>query len=558
MLRTSRQAPADAELVSHRLLLRAGMVQQLAAGIYSFLPLGWRAVQKIEQIVREEMDREGAQELNLPILQPIEVWETSGRNEAFGQTLFVFEDRREHRMALGPTHEEAVSVAAAGYIQSYRDLPFNVYQIQDKFRDEARPRAGVIRGREFRMKDAYSFDADWDGLDVTYRRMYDAYARIFERCGVPAISVLADSGAIGGKDSQEFIYLTEAGEDEILLCPDCGYAANAERAEFRIPPAAAEEPQAVTEVETPGVKTIEDLATFLDIAEAKTLKAVFYEADGEPVFVAIRGDLDVNEIKLKNALKAKELAVMAEDAVKRHGLVAGSAGPAGLKDIRVVADHSGVEAPNLVTGANRDGWHLMNVNHGRDWNADLIAEIALARTGSACINCGAGLETRRGVELGHVFKLGTVYSEAFDIRYLDQEGNPQPAVMGCYGIGTTRLLAAVIEANCDDKGIIWPAQVAPFQVHLVGLNLDRPEVRDKADGLYAVVKQAGLEVLYDDREESPGVKFNDADLLGMPVRLTIGPRSLERGGVELKARGSSDAEVVPVISCVAAVRALLV
>ena len=557
MVRTARQAPADAELASHRLLLRAGMIQQLAAGIYSFLPLGWRAVQKIEQIVREEMDREDAQELMLPILQPIDIWERSKRNEAFGRTLFVFEDRREHKMALGPTHEEAVSMAAAGYVQSYRDLPFNVYQIQDKFRDEARPRAGIMRGREFRMKDAYSFDAGWDGLDVTYQRMYYAYTRIFQRCGVPAIPVLADSGAIGGKDSQEFIFLTEAGEDEILLCPSCGYAANAERAEFRIPPVADEEPMPQGEVETPGVKTIEALAFFLKIPAARTLKAVFYEADGQPVFVAIRGDLDVNEIKLKNTLKAKDLAVMTDDAVKRHRLVAGSAGPVGLTGMRVVADRSGVEAANLVTGANRDGWHLTNVNHGRDWRADLVAEIALAREGSACIQCGAGLEVNRGVELGHVFKLGTVYSEAFDIKYLDQEGNPQPTVMGCYGIGTTRLLASVVEANFDEKGIVWPAEVAPFDVHLVGLNLDRPEVREQADNLYRSLKAASLEVLYDDREESPGVKFNDADLLGMPVRLTIGPRSLERGGVEVKARSSAEPEIVAVSETVSAVRHLL-
>ncbi|HEX6030425.1 MAG TPA: proline--tRNA ligase [Tepidiformaceae bacterium] len=544
MLKTLREAPAEAEMPSHRLLLRAGLVVPLAAGLYSFTPLGWRVFKRVETIIREEMDRAGGQEIHLPALHPIELWEESGRAEAMGATLFRLEDRRERVFALGPTHEEVVSVLAGRNIQSYRDLPVTLYQIQTKFRDETRPRGGLIRLREFTMKDAYSFDPDWDSLDASYKAAFDAYVRIFARAGVPVIPVAADSGAIGGKDSQEFIYLTPNGEDEVLICPGCGYAANAEKADFRRPPPAAANPKAIERVHTPGQKTIADLAKFLGVDEKQTAKAVFYRVDNKPVFVAIRGDLDVNEVKLKNALKAKDVEPMDEQMVRNAGLVAGSAGPVGITTMMIVADSSVVEATNLVAGANENDWHLVNTNYGHDWNADVVADIALAREGDACAQCGTALEVRRGIEMGHVFKLGTMYSEAFDVDYLDEQGERHPCVMGCYGIGLERLLAACIEANHDENGIMWPAQVAPYDVHVVALNLDQEAVQSALEGLERELEAAGLSALVDDRDESAGIKFKDADLLGIPWRVTVSPRALEKGGVELRNRRSGETGVV--------------
>ncbi|MCY3602253.1 MAG: proline--tRNA ligase [Chloroflexi bacterium] len=544
-LKTLREAPAEAELPSHRLLLRAGLVMPLAAGLYCFTPLGWRAMQRVEELVREEMNRAGAQELRLPALQPVELWEQSGRNEIFGDVLYRVSDRRERDFVLAPTHEEAVSALAASQVQSYRDLPVTLYQFQQKFRDEPRPRGGLIRLREFCMKDAYSFDPDWETLDESYQAMFDAYARIFARAEVPAVPVEADSGAIGGKDSQEFIYLNENGEDEVLLCSSCGYAANAEKATFRAEPPVAAEPAPVERVDTPGVGTIASLAAFLGVEERQTVKAVFYAADGEPVFVAIRGDLEVNETKLRNLLKAVELEPMDDAAVARHGLVAGSASPVGLEGMRVVADTSAREAVNLVGGANEPDAHLLNLNYGRDWTATLVDDIALAEGGHRCLSCEGTLDVRSGMELGHVFKLGSTYAEALDVRYLDGEGERHHAVMGCYGIGVDRLLAAVLEANHDEDGIMWPATLAPFDVHVVVLGGDKPEVEEALGELEAALEAAGLEALVDDRDESPGAKFKDADLLGMPVRLTVSPRALGQGGIELQARASGEREVVP-------------
>jgi prolyl-tRNA synthetase len=435
LLKTLREAPAEAETPSHQLLLRAGLVSQLAAGLYSFTPVGWRVFRKAENIIREEMDRSGAQEIHLPAIHPIELWEESGRAAAMGATLFRLEDRRERMFALGPTHEEVVSVLASKNIQSYRDLPVTLYQIQTKFRDEVRPRGGLIRLREFTMKDAYSFDKSWEALDASYKAAYNAYIRIFERASVPVIPVEADSGAIGGKDSQEFIYLTPNGEDSVLVCPQCGYAANVEKADFARPPAVPAEPAPLERVHTPGQKTIADLAKFLGIEERQTAKAVFFRADGKPVFVVIRGDLDVNEIKLKNALKAMDVEPMDEATVTRAGLVAGSASPVGLTGMTVVADTSIAEAANLVAGANEDDWHLKNTNYSRDWQADIVADIALARGGDSCGRCGAALEVQRGIEMGHVFKLGTMYAEALDVLFENEAGERRHAVMGCYGIG---------------------------------------------------------------------------------------------------------------------------
>lgn len=557
MLKTLREPPAEAELASHKLLLRAGLIVPLAAGLYCFTPLGWRVVRRIENIIREEMDRSGAQEIHLPALHPIELWEQSGRADAMGETLFRLADRKERGFALGPTHEEVVSFLAGRKIQSYRDLPVTLYQIQTKFRDEPRPRGGLVRLREFTMKDAYSFDTGWDTLDASYDAAFNAYVRIFERAGVPVIPVAADSGAIGGKDSQEFIFLTEDGEDEVLLCPGCGYAANAEKADFTPPPALEGEPLPVEKVATPGQRTIAELAAFLGIEERQTVKAVFYKADNKPLFVAIRGDLDVNEIKLKNALKATELEPMDDATVKALGLVAGSASAVGLKGMPILADPSAVNAPNLVAGANEDGFHLLNTNHGRDWQADIVASIALARRGDACATCGTALETRRGMEMGHVFKLGTLYSEAMGVQYLDENGERKPVVMGCYGIGVERMLAAVIEAHHDDNGIAWPPEVAPFDVHIVALNLDQEPVQSALADVEERLTKAGLSAIIDDRDDSAGIKFKDADLIGMPVRLTVSPRALEKGGVEFRNRETGETSVTPLDDVVAACRAVL-
>lgn len=453
-------------------------------------------------------------------------------------------------MVLGPTHEEAITDLVRRNVQSYRDLPRLLYQIQTKFRDEPRPRGGLVRVREFIMKDLYSFDAGWEGLDASYRRMSEAYLRVFARCAIPVVPVRADSGAIGGKESEEFLFLTPIGEDTALLCPACGYAANQEKAEFRLPPVPPEEPRPRAEVATPGQKTIADLAHFLGVPASRTLKAVFYRAGGRPVFVAIRGDLDVNEVKLANALGTAELELLPDEDVRRLGLVAGSASPVGLSGVMVVADESAL-APNLAAGANMPDVHLVNVNHGRDWSADLVTDIALARAGAACTACGAALEEHRGIEMGHIFKLGTRYSEAMGAVFLDQDGESRPVIMGCYGMGLGRMLAAAVEAHHDDRGIVWPDELAPYRVQLVALNLDRDDVRSAAEELYAALTAAGVDVLYDDRPESAGVKFNDADLLGLPWRLTVSPRTLERQSVELKARTASTSESVPYADAVA-------
>ncbi|MCH8995342.1 MAG: proline--tRNA ligase [Chloroflexi bacterium] len=549
--RTLRQAPAEAETPSHTLLLRAGLVQQLAAGIYSFLPLGWRALRKIEQIIREEMDAVDGQEVRMPVLQPVELWEESGRRESYIPPLLVVKDRRERELALGPTHEEVVTDIFRKQVQSYRTLPALVYQIQTKFRNEVRARGGLIRLREFIMMDLYSFDADWESLDRTYDALFQAYGKAFDRCGLPTIAVHADSGGIGGKDSQEFMFLTAVGEDHVLICERCGYAANTEKADHRKRALPPEEPLPLEEVATPGMKTINDLAKFLSVPVGKTLKAVFYAAEGEPVFVAIRGDLAVNETKLRNALGGAELRLMDDREVEAVGLVAGSASPLGVKEaakrpIRVVADDSVVSAPNLVGGANKPDVHVRNLNYERDWQADIVADISLAREGNACPHCDDGeLTMQRGIEVGHVFKLGTVYSEKMGATFLDKDGQQRPAVMGCYGIGLDRLLASVIEANHDEQGIVWPASVAPFAVHLVALSPDRAGVREIAERLYAELGERGVEVLYDDRDESPGVKFSDADLLGMPLRVTVSPRTLEKDSIELKRRTESETTLVP-------------
>jgi prolyl-tRNA synthetase len=550
--RTLRQAPADAETPGHQLLLRAGLVQQLAAGIYAMLPIGWRAMRNVERVIRDEMDAAGGQEVRLPSLQPLELWATSGRLQTYIPTPFVLKDRRDRELVLAPTAEEVITEVFKRQVQSYRELPVLAYQIQNKFRNEVRSRGGLIRLREFVMKDAYSFHADWDDLGRTYDAMFQAYHNIFRRCGVDAIAVYADSGGIGGKDSQEFMHLTEVGEDQVLICGNCGYAANEEKADHKKRDLPHEDPLPLEEVATPGQKTIDDLVAFLGVPHDRTLKAVFYAANKEPVFVAIRGDLAVNETKLRNALGGADVRLMDDKEVEAVGLVAGSASPVGLNDrakrsVRIVADDSVLQSHNLVAGANKPDVHLRNVNYERDWHADIVTEISLAREGNVCAQCGSGtLGVQRGIEIGHIFKLGVVYSETLDASFLDHEGKQQRPVMGCYGIGVDRLLATVVEANHDDRGIIWPAEIAPFAVHLVALKPDDSDVRQAANVLYDELLLRGVSVLYDDREESPGVKFADADLLGMPLRVTVSPRTLESASIELKRRSEKETTLVPV------------
>jgi prolyl-tRNA synthetase len=560
LTKTLRQDPGEAETVSHRLMLRAGMMQQVAAGVYTYLPLALRALHRIERIIREEMDAAGGQEVRMPTLQPIETWAETGRDAAFGANLFHLHDRRERELVLAPTHEEVVTAIARASVESYRDLPRTIYQIQTKFRDEPRPRAGLMRGREFEMKDAYSFHAGAEDLDATYQRMREAYRSIFRRCGLPTLEVEADSGAIGGKDSHEFIMPAESGEDTVLLCPPTGYAANVERA-TSIPPRAPEpEPAPMELVSTPGIKTIEELCGLLGIEPVQTLKAVFYNADGAIVLATIRGDLAVNEVKLKNLLKVRELRLATPEESVTAGLTPGSTSPVGLPErlgVRRIGDTTITQGTNFAAGANREGYHYKNVNYPRDFQVDEVADIATAQAGHQAPGGGGVLEAHRGIEVGHVFKLGTFFSERIGAVYTDEAGAQHPMIMGCYGIGVSRVLAAAIEQNHDEKGIIFPAPIAPFAVHLVALNPDQPAVAEAAEALYAALGAAGHEVLYDDRVESAGVKFNDADLLGLPVRVVVSPRNLKGGVVELKRRRDGATEQVPPADAPAAVAAML-
>jgi len=544
--KTQREIPAEADTVSHQLLLKAGMISQVAAGVYSYLPLAWRVLKKIENIIRDEMDKAGGQELMMPVLQPLELWQETGRDLAFGKGLFTLSDRRERKLALGPTHEEVITKLVSSNVQSYRDLPLMLYQIQTKFRDEPRPRAGLIRVREFTMKDLYSFDTDEDGLDQSYNKMLQAYRNIYSRCGLPVLLVEADSGAIGGKDSHEFMVIAEGGEDEIIYCPGCQYAANADKAESIKSKIDSEEPLPREEVDTPGMATIEEVSSFLKVPQSHTLKAVFYIADRKLVFVVIRGDIEVNEVKLKNSLGCVDLRLASEAEVIEAGIVAGSASPIGISGIKIIADDSITSGTNFIAGANKPDTHFRNVNYPRDFKADIVADIAKARAGEECPRCGGKLSSTHGIEVGHIFKLGTFLSEKLGALFINQSGVSQPIVMGCYGIGLGRLLAAAIEQNHDDKGIIWPLPIAPYHIYLCPLYLENPQVAATAESLYAELEAQGLEVLFDDRNDSPGVKFNDADLLGIPLRVTISPRTLESNSVEIKRRSEKETELVPV------------
>ncbi len=542
--KTQREIPAEADIISHQLLLRAGMINQVATGVYSYLPLAWRVLKKIENIVRDEMNKAGGQELTLPVLQPLELWQETGRDQTM-DNLFKLSDRRERPLVLGPTHEEVLTQLVSHHIQSYRDLPKLLYQIQVKFRDEQRPRGGLIRAREFHMKDLYSFDADEAGFEKSYQKMQQAYKNIYDRCGLPSMMVEADSGAIGGKESHEFMFLAESGENDIIYCPTGDYAANAEKAESVKEKIDGGEPFPLEEVATPGMTSIEDVSGFLSILPNRTLKAVFYIADGEFIFVVIRGDLAVNDIKLQNALHCRELRLATEAEVIEAGIVPGSASPVGVTGMRIIADDSVPATSNLVGGANKPDTHVRNVNYGRDFTAEIVTDITLTRVGDTCPKCGTKLESTRGIEVSHIFKLGTLYSDKLGANYVDENGESHPIIMGCYGIGLGRLMASAVELNHDDKGIIWPLPIAPYHVYLCPLYREDTDVSEIAEKLYSELESEGIEVLFDDRQESPGVKFNDADLLGIPIRITVSPRTLDKASVEIKLRSEKDSVLIP-------------
>jgi prolyl-tRNA synthetase len=540
---TLRDDPAEAEMVSHRLLLRAGYLRQLGSGIYSLLPLGKRVSDRVEQVIREEINAIGGQEMEMPVVHPAEVWKESGRYFKIGPELLRFKDRGERDMVLAFTHEEVVALLLRDIVQSYRQLPKIVYHFQTKFRDEPRSRGGLIRVREFVMKDSYSCDLDDAGLDVSYRKHWAAYEAIFRRLGLDAIVVGADVGVMGGSGAHEFMVLNEAGEDTLVLCDSCGYADNQQVAAVGKPDPAPEALLPMEDVETPDATTIEALATFLNVPRSKTAKAAFFvTGDGRFVVAIVRGDYDVNETKLSNVLKARGgLRPAQVEEIRARGMEAGYGSPLGARDAVVVVDELVARSPNLVAGANRIGWHVKNVNVPRDYTPDHVAEVTNAREGDPCPRCGSPVRIAKGIEVGNIFKLGTDFTNAFGSMYLGEDGERHPIVMGSYGIGLGRNVACIVEAHHDDKGIAWPDEVAPYAAHLVTIGAAREaRVLEVAERLHDAASAADREILYDDRDESPGVKFTDAELLGMPWIITVSPRSLAAGGVELTRRETGE------------------
>jgi prolyl-tRNA synthetase len=557
--RTLRDAPADVEIVSHRLMLRAGMIRPLGSGMFSLLPLGYRVIKKIEQIIREEMDAIGGQELLMPFVHPADIWKESGRYFKIGPELTRFRDRSEREMVLAMTHEEIVADISRQDINSWRQLPQIVYHLQTKWRDEPRPRAGLIRVREFTMKDSYSLDLDEAGLDVSYRKHWEAYNKIFGRCGLRFIVVGADVGMMGGSLSEEFMAFSPNGEDTILICPTGDYAANREVARFARQSTPKADPLPLEEVETPDTPTIESLARFLGIETSQTAKAVFFEGtSGAFIFAVIRGDLDINVTKLRQLTGENEIVPATAERIRRHGAEPGYGSPVAVRDAVIVVDESIRDGSNFVAGANKPGYHLRNVNLGRDFEATLIGDIAVAEAGMPCPICANPMTAERAIEVGNIFKLGTYYSEKMGAMYLDAEGKSRPIVMGCYGIGSGRAAATIAEQFHDERGLIWPVNVAPFHVSLLNLGTaSDAEAGEAAERLYSELTDAGIEVLFDDRADRAGVKFNDADLIGNPVRLTVSPRTLASGQAEMKGRSEAEASFVPLEEVVAAVRAKL-
>ena len=559
-IKTLREVPNEAEIPSHILLLRTGMIRKLVSGVYGFMPLGWRSVRKIEDIIREEMDGSGAQEIHMSAVQPAELWEESGRWYAYGPELWRLKDRHGREFCLGPTHEEIFTDVVRNDVSSYRQLPMNLYQIQTKYRDEARPRFGLMRSREFIMKDAYSFDRDYEGLDVSYQTMYDAYDRIFKRCGLECRPVEADTGAIGGSNSHEFTALSEVGESEIAYCESCSMAATTERAECVDATAQSDvEEFAMEVVHTPGTKTIEEVANFLGLDQSQTIKAllfVTYDNEGkENGYVAafIRGDRELNMIKLVNALNIPEHSIEFADEEKMGavtGCVGGFTGPQGLHDCTIVVDSELPGLKNLCAGANKEDHHAINVNYGRDYTADIVTDLKVLKEGDPCPVCGAPVKHARGIEVGQVFKLGTKYSKSMGAMYKDENQKDQPIVMGCYGIGVTRTLAAIVEQHHDENGIIWPMSVAPYHVIVTLVKPEDEAQAEAAERIYSELQKARVEVMLDDRKERPGVKFKDADLLGIPVRITVGKLAGE-GKVEYKLRRDTEKEEITIEEAIA-------
>jgi prolyl-tRNA synthetase len=537
LIPTLKEVPAEAEVISHRLMLRAGFIKKLTSGIYTYLPYGLAAIRRVETIVREEMNRAGGQELMMPMVQPADLWKESGRHEKYGPELLRFTDRHERESCLGPTHEEVVTDIARKEIHSYRDLPINLYQIQTKFRDEIRPRFGLMRGREFIMKDAYSFDASDEMAEVSYQKMYDAYNAIFTRCGLDFRCVEADSGTIGGSFSHEFMVLAETGEDTIAVCDECSWAANLEKAAVRLatiddPP----EPLDLVRIETPGKRKVGPVCDFLGIEPEQLVKTIVYLADGEAVAVLVRGDREVEEIKLKNYLGVADVRLADDKEVfDATGVPTGYLGPLGMS-IRLLADQEVMQLVNFTVGANEKNYHLQNVNAGRDFQLSEVDDFSQLCESDPCPSCGGGLRLVQGIEVGHIFKLGTAYSESMKAYFQDSDGNEKPLVMGCYGIGVSRVVAAAIEQNHDDNGIIFPVPLAPCQVTVLNLGLKEAEVSEAAEMVYTKLAAAGIDVFFDDRDERPGVKFKDADLLGFPLRITVGKRFKENGMVEVRRR----------------------
>lgn len=539
---TLREVPAEAEVVSHQLMLRAGFMRKAAGGIYTYLPLAWRVLKKIERIVREEMDAKGSQELLMPIVQPAEIWQESGRWDVYGAEMFRLQDRHNRCFCLGPTHEEMVTTLIRGDVRSYRQLPLSVYQIQNKYRDERRPRFGLMRGREFIMKDAYSFDRDEAGLDKSYQDMYDAYTNIFTRCGLNFRPVEADSGAIGGSGSHEFMVIADSGEAEIVFCTSCDYAANVEKAELF--PLEAQEEAMLTkeEVVTPDCKTIADVCAYLKLPVDHSVKAVAYNSEKGLILCFVRGDHEVNEIKVINTCGVIDLEMATEEQLAAAGTVGGYMGPVGIdnKKVIVVVDATVMKMHNVCCGANKEGYHFINVNPGRDFTPTYVADIRLIQEGDPCPHCGGEVSKARGIEVGQVFKLFTKYSSALKATYLDENGKEQPMVMGCYGVGVSRTMAAAIEQNYDDNGIIWPIEIAPYHVLVVPVNTKDEASAAKAEEIYMQLKKVGLETVIDDRNERPGVKFKDADLIGYPLRVVVGPKTLTEGKLEVKIRKTGE------------------
>ncbi|WP_252231764.1 proline--tRNA ligase [Clostridium sp. ZBS15] len=545
LISTLREVPAEAEIDSHKLMLRSGMIRKMASGIYNYMPLGLKALKKVEDIIREEMNEAGAQEFLASAMIPAELWQSSGRWDAYGAEMFRVKDRNERDFCLGPTHEEVFTDIAKNEIKSYKQLPVNLYQIQTKYRDERRPRFGVMRSREFVMKDAYSFDKDQQGLDLSYNKMYEAYVKIFNRCGLDAKCVEADSGAIGGSNSAEFMVKSEVGEDDIVFCTQCDYAANIEKATARLEELEKEDLMEVEKVSTPDSRGIDEVSEFLNISPKKTVKTLLYNVDGKIVAVFVRGDREVNEVKVANASHASGDIEMAshEEYMNATGCGIGFAGPIGMKADLILVDEEVKNMYNFVTGANETGYHIKNVNYGRDFEGT-VGDYRNVVEGEACPTCGGKLTISRGTEVGHIFKLGTKYSEAMDAKFIAENGKEAPFIMGCYGIGVTRTMASIIEQHNDENGIVWPLSVAPYHISIIAVNVKDEEQVKIANKLYEDLKSMGVEALLDDRNERAGVKFKDSEIMGIPMRVTVGKKIVD-GEVEFKLR-TGDMQVVKI------------